>query len=222
MRRAPSEVRRFDRADHGAVLPAGRRHRGRARRPRGQGVRDAIGGKRQGDLHRSVDARGQRAVAGANRERWSRPTARSTRPAGQWVYDLMERGRSGRVFALDLASGKARILASGLQPCVRRLCGGRRHLGQRELAASRDRDRSRRQPARGAGQSAGLSVAAVARRRRRLLAHGVHRAHPTGRVRAARKRLSPPHDGGDRSGILDRAQSCDPGNRSSSRCRARS
>jgi hypothetical protein len=38
----------------------------------------------------------------------------STRPAGQWVYDLMERGHSGRVFSLDLASGKARILASGL------------------------------------------------------------------------------------------------------------
>src|SRR6185437_15913854 len=38
----------------------------------------------------------------------------STRPAGQWVYDLMERGHSGRVFSLDLASGKARILAAGL------------------------------------------------------------------------------------------------------------
>jgi hypothetical protein len=38
----------------------------------------------------------------------------STRPAGQWVYDLMERGRSGRVFSLDLASGQARTLASGL------------------------------------------------------------------------------------------------------------
>ena len=38
----------------------------------------------------------------------------STRPAGEWVYDLMERGRSGKVFTLDLASGKARTLASGL------------------------------------------------------------------------------------------------------------
>jgi hypothetical protein len=38
----------------------------------------------------------------------------STRPAGQWVYDLMERGRTGRVFALELASGNARSLASGL------------------------------------------------------------------------------------------------------------
>src|ERR1700742_2751891 len=38
----------------------------------------------------------------------------ATRPIGQWVYDLMERGRSGRVFALDLTSGKVRELASGL------------------------------------------------------------------------------------------------------------
>jgi sugar lactone lactonase YvrE len=38
----------------------------------------------------------------------------ATRPAGQWVYDLMERGRTGKVFALDLASGKARILAASL------------------------------------------------------------------------------------------------------------
>ena len=38
----------------------------------------------------------------------------STRPAGQWVYDLMERGRTGKVFALDLASGKVHTLASDL------------------------------------------------------------------------------------------------------------
>jgi hypothetical protein len=38
----------------------------------------------------------------------------ATRPTGQWVYDLMERGRSGRVFELDLAGGKLRTLASGL------------------------------------------------------------------------------------------------------------
>jgi hypothetical protein len=38
----------------------------------------------------------------------------ATRPAGQWVYDLMERGRTGRVFEFDLASGKVRELASGL------------------------------------------------------------------------------------------------------------
>jgi sugar lactone lactonase YvrE len=38
----------------------------------------------------------------------------ATRPAGQWVYDLMERGRSGRVLELDLGSGKVRTLASNL------------------------------------------------------------------------------------------------------------
>ena len=35
-----TEVRRFDRADHRAVLPAGRRHGGRARRARGAGICD--------------------------------------------------------------------------------------------------------------------------------------------------------------------------------------
>jgi Strictosidine synthase len=38
----------------------------------------------------------------------------ATRPAGQWVYDLMERGRSGKVLSLDLASRRASVLASSL------------------------------------------------------------------------------------------------------------
>jgi hypothetical protein len=38
----------------------------------------------------------------------------SARPYGQWVYDLMERGRTGRVLSLDIASGRARPIASGL------------------------------------------------------------------------------------------------------------
>jgi hypothetical protein len=38
----------------------------------------------------------------------------SARPYRQWVYDLMERGRSGRVLGLDPASGKVRPIASGL------------------------------------------------------------------------------------------------------------
>ena len=37
------------------------------------------------------------------------------RPYRQWVYDLMERGRTGRVLSLDIASGSVRTLASGLQ-----------------------------------------------------------------------------------------------------------
>ena len=38
----------------------------------------------------------------------------TTRPTGQWVHDLMERGRTGRVFVLDIASGNVRTIASGL------------------------------------------------------------------------------------------------------------
>jgi hypothetical protein len=36
------------------------------------------------------------------------------RPVGQWVYDLMERGRSGRVLSLDGGSGAVRTLSAGL------------------------------------------------------------------------------------------------------------
>jgi hypothetical protein len=39
----------------------------------------------------------------------------SARPYGQWVHDLMERGRSGRVLVLDIASGGVRAIASNLQ-----------------------------------------------------------------------------------------------------------
>src|SRR5260370_6663860 len=38
----------------------------------------------------------------------------TARPYGQWVYDLMERGRTGRVLSLDIASGRVRPIASGL------------------------------------------------------------------------------------------------------------
>jgi hypothetical protein len=38
----------------------------------------------------------------------------SSRPTGEWVYDLMERGRSGRVLALDIASRRVRTMAEGL------------------------------------------------------------------------------------------------------------
>lgn len=38
----------------------------------------------------------------------------TTRPCGQWVYDLMERGHTGRVFAIDIATKRLRPLASGL------------------------------------------------------------------------------------------------------------
>src|SRR5712672_2642152 len=38
----------------------------------------------------------------------------TTRPYRQWVYDLMERGRTGKVLSLDIASGSVRPIASGL------------------------------------------------------------------------------------------------------------
>lgn len=38
----------------------------------------------------------------------------TARPWRQWVYDLMERGRTGRVLSLDIASGRVRPIATGL------------------------------------------------------------------------------------------------------------
>jgi hypothetical protein len=39
----------------------------------------------------------------------------TARPYRQWVHDLMERGRTGRVLVLDLVSGNVRTVASGLR-----------------------------------------------------------------------------------------------------------
>ena len=39
----------------------------------------------------------------------------SAQPYGQWVHDLMERGRTGRVLILDIDSGRVRTIASKLQ-----------------------------------------------------------------------------------------------------------
>lgn len=38
----------------------------------------------------------------------------TARPAAQWVYDLMERGRSGKVLSIDVSSRRVRPIASGL------------------------------------------------------------------------------------------------------------
>jgi hypothetical protein len=38
----------------------------------------------------------------------------TARPYGQWVHDLMERGRTGKVLRLDIASGGVTTIASGL------------------------------------------------------------------------------------------------------------
>ncbi|MEP6837279.1 MAG: hypothetical protein ABJA75_04440 [Bradyrhizobium sp.] len=39
----------------------------------------------------------------------------STRPCGQWVHDLMERGHTGRVLALDIGGKSVRTIASNAQ-----------------------------------------------------------------------------------------------------------
>jgi hypothetical protein len=39
----------------------------------------------------------------------------SARPYGQWVHDLMERGRTGRVLVLDIANGRINTIASKAQ-----------------------------------------------------------------------------------------------------------
>src|SRR6185437_7136393 len=90
--------------------------------------------------------------------------------------------------------------------CVWRLRRRRSRAGQRKLATPDHRHRAGRKQAYRPRQSAGLSFAAFAGGGRRLLAHGVHRAHPARRIRAARKRLSAPHDERNRSGILDRTK----------------
>jgi hypothetical protein len=38
----------------------------------------------------------------------------TARPYAQWAHDLMERGHTGRVLALDISSGRVRTIASGL------------------------------------------------------------------------------------------------------------
>ena len=126
------------------------------------------------------------------------------RTCGQWAYDLMERGHSGRLLSLDIASGSVRMLASGLHYAFG-VCAFEGALlvseswQHRLIAVATDAW----QPAQsGAGQSAGLSLTSFSRPIRRLLADGVHCAHPTGRVRAARKRLPAPHDEGNRPAIL--------------------
>ena len=48
----------------------------------------------------------------------------TARPYGQWVHDLMERGRTGRVLVLDLESRGIRTLASGLAYAFGACAGG--------------------------------------------------------------------------------------------------
>ncbi len=83
----------------------------------------------------------------------------SARPYGQWVHDLMERGRTGRVLVLDIASGRVNTIASKAQYAFGACAAGDNVLFQRELAASPGGDPAGRAPASRARQSAGLSFA---------------------------------------------------------------
>lgn len=48
----------------------------------------------------------------------------AARPYRQWVHDLMERGRTGRVLVLDISGGSIRTLASGLAYAFGACAGG--------------------------------------------------------------------------------------------------
>ena len=131
----------------------------------------------------------------------------TSRPYGQWVHDLMERGRTGKVLSLDHRQRHA--CARSPRGWLTRLARAPLEMAVLVSESWRHRviaHRPGRKPARGAGQSAGLSFAAVSGSIRRFLAHGVRGAHATGRIRAARECLPAAHDGGNRSGILDRAE----------------
>ena len=67
------------------------------------------------DIFRSLDACDQRAGARAGQDAGRHRRLDGAPRIGQWVYDLMERGRSGRVLVLDLEGRSIRTLASGLR-----------------------------------------------------------------------------------------------------------
>jgi hypothetical protein len=110
---ATTEVRRFDRAISAlCCLPDG-------------GIAAALDG-REVQVFATPSASSPRATiadASFNAINALSPGAQGTliatdgstaRPCGQWVYDLMERGRTGKVLSLDIASGRVRPIASGL------------------------------------------------------------------------------------------------------------
>src|SRR6266851_1297087 len=164
-----------------------------------------MGTQPPGDHHRPIDERDQRAFAGragnADRDGWldgATLWAMGVRPDGARPHRKSPQPRHRK------RTGAPDRLGAVLR--IRRLHRRRRRLRQRKLATSDYCHRPGWQPARRAGQSAGLSVAAFPGGVRRLLAHGIRGAHPARRIRAARKCLPAPHDDGNRSGILDRAE----------------
>ena len=154
---------------------------------------------------RAPGMRSINALAPAGGEALYATDGSATRDADEWAWDLMERGRSGRALRLDLNTKDVTVLAQRPALRLRRLRDGRCRAHFGKLAAPADRgcaewgEQGRAEP------SARLSLAPFPRPRRRLVADRLHRAHAARRIRAARARLSQAHDGGDRSGILDRA-----------------
>ena len=109
----------------------------------------------------------------------------TARPCEQWVHDLMERGRTGKVLSLDIASRRVGTIASGLHFAFGACAAGDDDPGQRKLATPSHCHQPGWRSARHPGQPAGLSFAAFAGGFRRLLAHRVRRTHPARRIRAA-------------------------------------
>ena len=205
--RRTAEVRRFDRADHRAVLPAGWRPRRRARRARGAACsrrHRPVSHERRFRIRRSTrstrcrrDLRGTLVATDGSTHRapsamGARPDgARPHRPGAVARHRQRQRAhhRCGACItrsasaprAMRCSSAKAGDIALSPSPPD----GGRRTvLDNLPVYPSR------------------LSPASS----RRLLADGVRRAHPARRVRAARKCLPASHDERDRPGVLDRAK----------------
>ena len=217
--------RTLRRHGHRARLPARRRPRGRARRRARCASSAAPHDGRRFDAGRpaarcmpstriapTADGRcsstdGSRDAAGRRLE--ARPDgARPQRP---------------RCSSIDLADGAGARARRGLAYAFGVCAGGRRRPGvaraggialRRARAGGARRDRARR-------DLPGYPSRLRAGRGRRLLAHRVRAAHAARRVRAARAGLPRAHDGGDRAGVLDRADAELRATASSSRCRAR-
>jgi hypothetical protein len=110
---APREVVRADGAITAiACVPGG----GLALAVAGREVR-IVGGVHDGRVFTSAGGRALHAVnalAASADGRLVASDGSATQPPERWKHDLMELGRSGRLVELDLATGQARELASGL------------------------------------------------------------------------------------------------------------
>ena len=126
-------------------------------------------------------------------------------PCQDWARDLLNRGRSGRLLAVNPDTGEIKVRASGLQYAF-----GVAAVGQEALVSESWRHRlvtvgANRRGTERVGPAARLSLAHRAGFGRRLLADGVHRKDAAHRVRASRGRIPQADDAGGPAGILGRA-----------------